>query len=65
MATTARDIYGKDNIPRPVQQGFVDNRGNFLTRTEAWKLAEKTGQIIDRFDSNDADGGTLYSENLY
>lgn len=46
-------------------QGFIDNRGNFLTRQEAWKVAEAAGQIIRRVGGDDANGGTLYSENLY
>ncbi|HEX7911763.1 MAG TPA: hypothetical protein VF534_27230 [Paraburkholderia sp.] len=49
----------------PVDQGFIDNRGNFLSRTEAWKVAETAGQIIRRVGGDDAGGGTLYSENLY
>ena len=48
-----------------VEQGFVDNRGKFLTRTEAWKVAEKANQIIRRVGGDTANGGTLYSENLY
>jgi hypothetical protein len=42
-------------------QGFVDNKGNFLTRKEALLIAEKENQIIRRC------GGDveLYSENLY
>lgn len=47
------------------EQGFIDNRGNFLTRTEAWKIAEAAGQIIRRCGGDTIDGGTLYSENLY
>lgn len=46
-------------------QGFVDNKGEFLTRTEAWKVAVNAGQIIKRVGGDTADGGTLYSENLY
>lgn len=48
-----------------MEQGFVDNKCNFLSRTEAWKVAEHEGQIIRRVGGDDADGGTLYSENLY
>jgi hypothetical protein len=44
------------------EQGFVDQRGNFLTREEAWIIAEKVGQIIRRVGG---DGVRLYSENLY
>ena len=43
-------------------QGFVDERGNFLTREEAWIVAEKAGQIIRRVGG---DGTKLFSENLY
>ncbi|MDN4573718.1 hypothetical protein DBB29_09035 [Pandoraea cepalis] len=49
----------------PVDQGFIDQHGNFLSRTEAWKVAEATGQIIRRCGGDKADGGTIYSENLY
>lgn len=48
-----------------MDQGFVDNRRNFLTRTEAWKVAEAAGQIRYRCGGDDRDDGTLYSENLY
>jgi len=47
------------------EQGFVDNKYQFLTRTEAWKVAEAAGQIKRRCGGDTADGGTLYSENLY
>lgn len=49
----------------PVDQGFIDQRGTFLTRTEAWKVAEAAGQIRRRVGGDSSDGGTLYSENLY
>lgn len=46
-------------------QGFLDNKGGFLTRTEAWKVAEAAGQIKRRVGGDTIDGGTLFSENLY
>lgn len=46
-------------------QGFIDQRGVFMTRTEAWKVAQAAGQILRRCGGDDANGGTLYSENLY
>lgn len=46
----------------PIEQGFVDQKGVFLNRQEAWKIAEAAGQI--RYRDN-MDNGTLYSENLY
>jgi hypothetical protein len=47
------------------EQGFVDNKYQFLTRTEAWQVAEAAGQIKRRCGGDTTDGGTLYSENLY
>lgn len=42
-------------------QGFVDNRGVYLSRREAWKVAEAAGQIIRRTGEE----GVLYSEDLH
>ncbi len=48
------------------EYGFCTNRfDEFVTRQEAWKIAEAAGQIRYRCGGDDADGGTLYSENLY
>jgi DNA-binding PucR family transcriptional regulator len=47
------------------EQGFIDQHGKFLQRTRAWKVAEAAGQIIRRVGGDTANGGTLYSENLY
>ena len=44
------------------EQGFVDQFGNFLTRQEAWIVAERAGQIKNRCGG---DGVKLFSENLY
>lgn len=44
------------------EQGFIDQAGKFLTREEAWVIAEAAGQIIRRVGG---DGNKLYSENLY
>jgi hypothetical protein len=49
----------------PDDQGFIDQWGRYMSRTEAWKVAEAAGQIRNRCGGDDADGGTLYSENLY
>jgi hypothetical protein len=48
-----------------VIQGFIDQFGNFYNRQEAWIVAEANGQIIRRVGGDTAEGGTLYSENLY
>lgn len=44
------------------EQGFVDNRGQFLTREEARPIALAADQIIQRVGG---DEGRLFSENLY
>lgn len=44
------------------EQGFIDQRGEFLTREQAWKVASDAGQIIRRCGG---DGSRLFSENLY
>lgn len=51
-------------LPRqqPVQ-GFLDNRGIFLTREQAWLVAKRANQIIKRVGGDES--GVLYSENLY
>lgn len=52
---------------RFMEQGFIDQWGNFMTRIEAWIVAESAGQIIHRVDGDmSSDGvGKLFSENLY
>ena len=44
------------------EQGFVDNRGNFLSRKEAKIIAELNGQIRRRVGGESEE---LFSENLY
>lgn len=43
-------------------QGFIDQYGVFMTREEAWEVADAAGQIIRRVGG---DEGRLFSENLY
>lgn len=57
------------------EQGFIDAKGNFLTREEAWKRADEHGQIFLHSPVGDAplipqpakqgEDGCLFSENLY
>lgn len=44
------------------EQGFVDQRGAFLTRAEALEVALAASQIIRRCGGDET---ALYSENLY
>lgn len=58
-------FYDENNLlPRDgdPEQGFIDNKGNFLTREEAYVIAKKSKQIIRRVGGDD---NRLYSENLY
>lgn len=44
-------------------QGFIDNKGNFLDRKEAYKIAKEAGQIIEKTGGKDSQ--ELYSEDVY
>lgn len=44
-------------------QGFVTNTGAFVTREEAWVIAERQGQIRNKLPCDSSK--ELYSENLY
>ena len=44
------------------EQGFIDQRGNFLTRQDAHVIATNSGQIVRRCGG---DENKLFSENLY
>lgn len=48
-----------------MQQGFIDQRGNFYSRREAWEIAERNDQIARRCGGDGPDGFGLFSENLY
>ncbi len=49
-------------LSKDIEEGFLDNKGNYLTREEAWIIAENAGQIRRRVGG---DGKKLFSENLY
>ncbi len=48
--------------PSQIEEGFIDNKGTFLNRNEAYLIAFKNNQILRRVGG---DKNTLYSENLY
>lgn len=52
----------KPNAWRGGEQGFIDQRGNFLTREQAREIAVQQGQILRRVGGDNLD---LFSENLY
>ena len=47
---------------RKAEQGFIDQFGNFLTREEAYIIAERNNQIINSIGYK---GNKLFSEHLY
>ncbi len=46
-----------------VEQGFIDNKGKFLDRIEAYIVATKAGQIIEK--TGDKDSVELFTEDIY
>ena len=74
MRETLRRAYGKRRLRlfgiwwiKPyhihvVEEGFVDTSGKFLSRKDAWVVAEINGQIKPH---PSLCPGTLYSEDLY
>ena len=46
------------------EQGFLDNRGMFLNRKEAYILAKTNGQLLQR-KAGQYDGNELFSEDLW
>ena len=75
MRAILRRIYGDKYHLRVKEQGFIDARGQFLSREEAWRVADRNGQIFlydpsgkGRLIPQPANQGsteTLFSENLY
>jgi hypothetical protein len=62
MRAQIAHIEGAPSRWKSAAQGFIDNRGNFLTREEALVIAREAGQIRRRCGG---DEHALYSENLY
>lgn len=60
--TMRRQIIESGGDWRAAEQGFVDQRGEWLTREEALSVAVVAGQIIRRCGGDDHE---LFSENLY
>ena len=55
-------IFDIDTEHHEWEQGFVTNKYRFVTREDAWLIAEAQGQIVR--DCGKC-RGTLYSEHLY
>jgi hypothetical protein len=61
MREVLRRIYGNGYHLKVEEQGFIDTKGKFLNREEAWDVAKANDQIREEVSTP----GTLYSENLY
>jgi hypothetical protein len=74
MRTVLRRIYGPDYKFQVREQGFIDAKGNFLSRVDAWRIADHYGQILE-YDPQtqektlrpprQGDSQELFSEQLY
>ena len=62
MREQARRIGYSEKSNGVCEQGFLDNYQSFVTREEAWVIANEAGQIIRRCGG---DEGCLYSENIH
>ena len=62
QAETLQAAYAGFEDTIGIEQGFIDQWRVFMTREEAWLVAEAAGQIIYRGNWG---AGVLYSENLY
>ena len=74
MRFIMQKAYGDNYHLQVEEQGFIDQFGTFYNRTDAWKLADKNGQIIRPTGwettstprlPNVGDSALLFSENLY
>lgn len=61
MRAVLHRIYGDGYHLKVKEQGFIDAKGNFVDRNEAWLTALAYDQIREQVSTP----GTLYSENLY
>lgn len=59
--------YAPKSKYREIEQGFIDNKGKFYNRYEAFLYAREIGQISQTTVQFQEDGGMrqLYSEDLY
>ena len=58
------DITGS-GLAGPSTQGFLDNTGVFMTRSEAFELAAVNGQLLRAVDSSNYTGKQLFSEDIW
>ena len=59
--------FGPQSGYKEIEQGFIDQYNNFLTREEAFKHAKETGQLCARLihDRETIYGTKLISEDLW
>lgn len=75
MRAVLHRIYGDGYHLKIKEQGFINTHGEFLSREDAWRVADANGQI-ELYDpagngrsipqpANQGGDGYLFSENLY
>ena len=50
---------------KEIEQGFIDDKNNFLTREDAFEHASNSGQIFDDKMPGDFKSRELFSEDLW
>lgn len=61
MHCTIRCLCANPRDMADAEQGFIDQWGNFLTREQAWVIAQERGQFI----GEPTHPSSLFSEDLY
>lgn len=62
MHEVCKRVFGKESYAK-CEQGFIDQRGIFMSREEAFIVARDAGQLVGREKYGPAD--ILFSEDLY
>jgi len=66
MHTQIANAFREEDLPRvasEMEQGFITTKYRFVTREEAWIIAEQRGQITRQ--CGNPNSKVLYSEHLY
>lgn len=62
MRAAMKRIYGEGYHRKVKEQGFINTRGEFLSRGAALVAAKENGQVLYRCGGDETE---LFSENLY
>lgn len=56
--------YTKEDY-QEIAQGFLDDNGAFLTRSEAYEEAKRCNQFLDSYENDSNCSTVLYSEDIW